>query len=498
MLPEGVQSVQYQLPMSYAYKKLTFYVRDCYPQYYNYIVGILGKDEYDYISLTGTPGIGKSIFYVYFFQRYRKEYPNATIVTASFGKDRKLLKCVVFEPGMVEGVEYEKIPKIKGSLHLYDGPPEIQPSDNKMVCFTSPNYSWLDGMVKAPNHIPLYLPVWTLQELWEANELLELGIDYWTIEERFLLFGGSARYCLAFDTKFYNIGVKKLESKAKSIETFDTIKACLDEKADKADVSHQIFHYVPLFDEDVPCSFDLVFCSISIARIVDESIRDKSESKRNELVHWIKATNKSATLLGWLFEGYANEILKAGGDFELKSLNFNESCNLHLNPGEYKPAPTDNYESIDGYFTPYIFQITRNYNHPVNAKGIRKHIELLEIPNAQDLKLIFVVPKGMGDYQDQDIVLEIAPQGILSNVSAIPGIGLAGTEELHSININTAQDLKNAIENSNINTSVEVQKLLKKFKGRLERFLKSLDSSFDWHLLQNIPQYVLELEGNYK
>jgi hypothetical protein len=33
---------------------------------------------------------------------------------------------------------------------------------------------WLDGMVKAPNHIPLYLPVWTLQELMEANEFLEL------------------------------------------------------------------------------------------------------------------------------------------------------------------------------------------------------------------------------------------------------------------------------------------------------------------------------------
>jgi hypothetical protein len=28
--------------------------------------------------------------------------------------------------------------------------------------------------------------------------------------------------------------------------------------------------------------------------------------------------------------------------------------------------------------------------------------------------------------------------------------------------------------------------------------LKSLDANFDWQLLQNISQYVLELEGEYK
>ena len=280
MLSEGVETVQYQLPMSYEFLESKFYVRNCYEEYYNHIMNLLMNPRMKYISLTGTPGIGKSIFYLYFFQRFRNEN-NVSIVTASFGKDRKLLKCLVFEPGKVEGVEYEKIPKIKGSIHLYDGPPEIQPPDNKMVCFTSPNYSWLDGMEKAANHIPLYLPVWTLQELWEANELLELELDVLTIEERFLLFGGSARYCLTLNTKFYNRGVKKLESKAKSIETFDTIKACLDEKAEKSDISHRIFHFVPSFDEDVPCSFEQVFCSVSIARIVDKSIRDKSESKRN-------------------------------------------------------------------------------------------------------------------------------------------------------------------------------------------------------------------------
>ena len=72
-----------------------FYVRDCYKTYYDYISEILlTKEEcsnikgiflaYDggtpkgfmkvqYISVTGTPGIGKSIFYIYFFERFRKD-----------------------------------------------------------------------------------------------------------------------------------------------------------------------------------------------------------------------------------------------------------------------------------------------------------------------------------------------------------------------------------------------------------------------------------------
>ena len=85
----------------------------------------------DYVSLTGTPGIGKSIFYLYFFQRFKNENPNTTIVTAAFAENRELEKCVVFEPGMAEGVEYEKIPKFEGSIHLYDRAPKIRPSDKK-------------------------------------------------------------------------------------------------------------------------------------------------------------------------------------------------------------------------------------------------------------------------------------------------------------------------------------------------------------------------------
>ena len=49
------------LPMSDQFMEEEFYVRDCYRQFYEYISESLASGFYQ-ISLTGTPGIGKSVF----------------------------------------------------------------------------------------------------------------------------------------------------------------------------------------------------------------------------------------------------------------------------------------------------------------------------------------------------------------------------------------------------------------------------------------------------
>jgi hypothetical protein len=54
--PERVQAVDYQLPMSYKFLESSFYVRECYDEYYNYITSTLNSPRMDYVSVTGTPG----------------------------------------------------------------------------------------------------------------------------------------------------------------------------------------------------------------------------------------------------------------------------------------------------------------------------------------------------------------------------------------------------------------------------------------------------------
>jgi predicted ATP-dependent serine protease len=61
-------------PQTFLYKADTIYVRECYHTYYDKIIDeLLGKLDYYFISVTGTPGIGKSIFYLYFIKRYLSE-----------------------------------------------------------------------------------------------------------------------------------------------------------------------------------------------------------------------------------------------------------------------------------------------------------------------------------------------------------------------------------------------------------------------------------------
>ena len=118
------------LPMSDQFMEEEFYVRDCYRQYYDYISASLANGFYQ-ISLTGTPGIGKSIFYIYFFQRYRTEFPKATIVTASFTMNSKLKQCIRYGPGDILGVKFSDIRELEADIYLYDGPPEMEPGPRK-------------------------------------------------------------------------------------------------------------------------------------------------------------------------------------------------------------------------------------------------------------------------------------------------------------------------------------------------------------------------------
>ena len=123
-MQENIETLVPELPMTEEYGLFTqhFYVRQCYDAYYQMIISLLeGRalecnftgpqnnyvtvkelDEplefrYRFVTVTGTPGIGKSMFYQYFFKRNRNENPSKQIVTASFDKDRHLEECRVLD-----------------------------------------------------------------------------------------------------------------------------------------------------------------------------------------------------------------------------------------------------------------------------------------------------------------------------------------------------------------------------------------------------------------
>ncbi|KAI3661191.1 hypothetical protein MP638_005628 [Amoeboaphelidium occidentale] len=149
------------LPMVFPFEYKHYYVRKCYKSLYKLIIDALSADSLPktYITVTGTPGVGKSVFYNYVFRRLREADPEKVIIVATFDK-RQLQEAYIFskeENGRrLDEAEFDlSATKYPSSVHLYDAAPKVKISElqgSKMITFTSPNASWKNSMRKVGNH----------------------------------------------------------------------------------------------------------------------------------------------------------------------------------------------------------------------------------------------------------------------------------------------------------------------------------------------------------
>ena len=107
MEEEETATTELKLPMIFPYTKDEFYIRKSYPKYYKHILSYFereGQQKVHYITISGTPGIGKSVFYMYVFKRMRKEFSDKIFITASFDQ-RTLRTAKLFLPDNEEPEE---------------------------------------------------------------------------------------------------------------------------------------------------------------------------------------------------------------------------------------------------------------------------------------------------------------------------------------------------------------------------------------------------------
>ncbi|KAI3658662.1 hypothetical protein MP638_006726 [Amoeboaphelidium occidentale] len=515
-----VTTVLQSLPQSYPFEDSRFYVRECYEEYYTYIIHALNQGI-KVITLTGTPGIGKSVFYI-------REHPDKEIVTASFTKKSVLGKCVVFAPGQVEGHDHgEKLPLTTNAIHLYDGPPSVAPQGNFMIAFTSPNYDWLEEIAKYRKSI-MYMPFWTLDELLNANVKLELGLkEEEDIEVRYKFVGGSARICLQVNQDEVDEYCQSLSLAIQNMDSFEKVKTYLQFDPTTQKMSHKLFFYTPIMSKhsNTPRKWKLSFCSVQVGLLVHAKIKEKSKTRRDELIGWLRGFSESSSFIGWVFEGYCKEELLKGGTLQLiplfrplhNPLNSEEllkggtfqliplfrplhnplnsgSSQIQIPEGSYVHPNIKNFESIDGYYYNerqkklYLFQITRSNNHPVNGAGIIKFVQSMGLAGDNEVKIciVFVIPKDLTNFKVQNIIkLPVLKDN--NSVSDIRGIGPAGTKELNDNSIFTVLELKRAIDSGN-NVAL-------KYSRHLRNVLEIENHN---GLLDTIDQDLLVTEGEFK
>jgi hypothetical protein len=174
---ERVKIMPKNIPMIYQLSTDHYYVRECYDLYYEWTLQLLNFGNPRFIvTITGTPGIGKSIFYLYFAERFLREYPDWKIIATACtrqGTARVYARVELDQgTGLVASsrlgcqpfpLENEKV------LYLFDGPPtQIQFQPDKMVVFTSPNNEWFKSFTRNPSPLDslcrhgLGMNLWTL------------------------------------------------------------------------------------------------------------------------------------------------------------------------------------------------------------------------------------------------------------------------------------------------------------------------------------------------
>ncbi|KAE9178509.1 hypothetical protein PF004_g25462 [Phytophthora fragariae] len=228
--------------MEHEYLGQDFYVRSCYSKYYKYVTGLLDDPDTAVVTVTGTPGIGKSIFCAYFLQRLSLEDKETTIITVSISRESVLKKAAAWKGGKMLGSAVDEstdssamkavIDKAKTErqathrlIYLIDGPPKIHPGDAQSVVFVSPNDAWFSYIRKDWTRPMVVMPLWTMKELVAAAIELDLRmrVDKHPfdeesmgaledvpvapmvadlVEQRFHIFGGVARECLSTYEEF--------------------------------------------------------------------------------------------------------------------------------------------------------------------------------------------------------------------------------------------------------------------------------------------------------
>jgi hypothetical protein len=311
-------------------------------------------------------GIGKSVFYAYFWARYSFEKEGTTIITASFDSDSVMRQLAVWKGGAMlkftkllsemEGIidAAEKVAKTpnQGLLHLYDGPPDTRPLEAKMVCFTSPNDKWFNRIRKNERATTIVMPLWTMKELETAAIELDLTVRAGKpqfrrpenktavepkdvpvvpkvadlVQQRFRIFGGVARACLSRKEAFVQKQQDSIETTVTKFKDILGLQAILNQEKDHEKMYHRICYFVP--NEADPTKYTIAEPTPFVKQLLIECMCELTKSQRKTIIDLLKHNSAAASFRGALFEISVHDQLSSGHKFEARQLGNEDSTDM--------------------------------------------------------------------------------------------------------------------------------------------------------------------------
>ena len=268
--------------------------------------------------ITGTPGIGKSLFMIYLLWKLVKEGKRVFVVydEENFYFD---------EHGVVFSLEtlpeksnssfwnetlwclFDAKGKTYSDLHI------LPYKKCTFILSTSPRREMLNDFKKPPRPQVFYMPLWTETELKTIAPCFPSAINWL---DRFKILGGVPRHVLE-DTKDLPIPIHEAACNQCDLKECTKIIGLNSTITDKSKIVHSLVHVTsesPYTESSVCYASDVALDIIVRNKLVDVKL------KIRQLLASCEGNPLSAALCGYIFEPYAIELLERGGTFNCREL----------------------------------------------------------------------------------------------------------------------------------------------------------------------------------
>lgn len=389
-------------------KKL--YVRKCYVDVFHLLLGQIevgGKS----FAISGTPGIGKSLFFVYILYRLMDDFRTKTL---SLKPNRVVYQvgsayhCFELQQQLVtelSKLEAAVVVREQDTFYVIDGRPSEPLLSSCVALFiSSPRSEWYKEFVKQKMAKDWYFPVWTLAQLQACQRHCYPDLSIEMLQERYRVCGGVARFVFHKD---YSIPVpKKMRSAFNDVDAVRGVKY-VGETTNIFPESHTLLQIL-VGDDEFGNSYQ--FTDLDVA----------SEYVGEQL--WIRYSAQMITNLQEMFGGSPSEIarhlfeiyghlvfsvggrtlkcrcLESGTVTEItldalhsQRITFGKDTiptAAELSGKYYEPTDDDAFPAIDSLSAQGMFQFTVAAEHPIRGIQILRRLCML----FDEPKLYFVVP----------------------------------------------------------------------------------------------------------
>lgn len=296
------------------------FIRPCYKELSEIIFGGASSGALRNIVVTGTPGIGKSVFGFYLLYLLRCQ--GRTVV---FERKRSWYR--FSDDGVAEGEwsSFKTAGYLNEDMAWYLSDPDDRPFEGfrgVTVVLVSPKGFRYHEFLKQSKSIRFFMGVWSLNELLKSREAVFPGVPKADVEHAFGVVGGVAR-AIFDEQKFMAIrsGLKSAANNVDVAKLITAVKAISSEQPifQTDEIGDKLFH----ISSNSSCNFaeySLEFASNYTRDLVLETVRKKG---RDSLLAFAGAAIRNPdgarliggnSVVGSLFERGAHTVFGGGQD----------------------------------------------------------------------------------------------------------------------------------------------------------------------------------------